>query len=174
MDWSVVSSIAEIVAALGVILSLLYLAKQIKGSSNTENSRAFESAINGFHQATGNLLDPRNRELFMKGLSDYQSLNDGETMQFHVLAVHFIDRFEIMLQFERLDITEKGHLTGMFGPIMQDWLNYPGFRSVWDRESPYFSVNLQQWHQEHVEGKELKVTGYVGQIVSKDSAPSAD
>ena len=174
MNWDVTSTVAEIVAAVSVIFSLLYLAKQIKGSSNTENARAFESAINGFHLATGNLLEPRNGELFMKGLSDYQSLNDSETLQFHVLAVHFIDRFEIMLQFERLDITDKGHLTGMFGPIMQDWLTYPGFRSVWDRESPYFSVNLQQWHQEHVEGKELSATGYVGQIVSKDSAPSAD
>jgi hypothetical protein len=78
----------------------LYLAKQIRGSSNTENSRAFESAINSFHQATGNLLDENNLDLFMKGLTDYESLTDKETLKFHVLAVHFIDRFEIMLQFE--------------------------------------------------------------------------
>jgi hypothetical protein len=144
----------------------LYLAKQIRGSSNTENSRAFESAINSFHQATGNLLDENNLDLFMKGLADYESLTDKETLKFHVLAVHFIDRFEIMLQFEWLKITDKGHLTGMFGPIMKDWLNYPGFRTVWARESPYFSINLREWHQQHVEGKELTTTGYVGQITS--------
>jgi len=115
MNWDAAGTVAEIVAAVGVIFSLLYLAKQIRGSSNTENSRAFESAINSFHQATSNLLDAGNLDIFMKGLSDYESLNDAETLQFHVLAVHFIDRFEIMLQFERLNITDKGHLTGMFG-----------------------------------------------------------
>ena len=174
MSWDAAGTIAEIVAAIGVIFSLLYLARQIRGSSNTENSRAFESAINSFHQATGNLLDAGNLAIFMKGLSDYESLNDGETMQFHVLAVHFIDRFEIMLQFERLKITGKGHLTGMFGPIMQDWLTYPGFRTVWERELPYFSINLRQWHRENVEGKELSATGYVGQIISEDSATTTD
>jgi len=174
VNWDVASTVAEIVAAVGVIFSLLYLARQIRGSSNTENSRAFESAINSFHQATANLLDTGNLDLFMKGLTDYESLSESETLKFHVLAVHFIDRFEIMLQFERLNITEKGHLTGMFGPIMRDWLNYPGFRTVWDRESPYFSVNLRQWHQENIEGKELSATGYVGRIFNDDSASAAD
>ena len=174
MSWDAAGTVAEIVAAVGVIFSLLYLAKQIRGSSNTENSRAFESAINSFHQATGNLLDAGNSDIFMKGLSGYESLNDAETLQFHVLAVHFIDRFEIMLQFERLNITDKGHLTGMFGPIMQDWLSHPGFREVWDRESPYFSINLRQWHKENVEGKELSATGYVGEIISEGSPLSED
>ena len=174
MNWDVASNVAEIVAAVGVIFSLLYLARQIRGSSNTENSRAFESAINSFHQATANLLDTGNLDLFMKGLADYESLSESETLKFHVLAVHIIDRFEIMLQFERLNITDKGHLTGMFGPIMRDWLNYPGFRTVWDRESPYFSINLRQWHQENIEGKELSTTGYVGKILTEDSASAAD
>jgi hypothetical protein len=174
MNWDAAGTVAEIVAAVGVIFSLLYLAKQIRGSSNTENSRAFESAINSFHQATGNLLDAGNMDIFMKGLSDYESLNDAETLQFHVLAVHFIDRFEIMLQFERLNITDKGHLTGMFGPIMKDWLSHPGFRTVWDRESPYFSINLRQWHRENVEGKELAPAGYVGEIISEDSPLAED
>ena len=174
MNWDVTSTVAEIVAAVGVISSLLYLAKQIKGSSNTENARAFESAINSFHQATSNLLETGNLDLFMKGLADYESLSDSETVKFHVLSVHFIDRFEIMLQFERLNVTDKRHLTGMFGPIMRDWLTYPGFRTVWDRESPYFSVNLRQWHQENIEGKELSATGYVGKILTDDSASAAD
>jgi len=174
VNWDVASTVAEIVAAVGVIFSLLYLARQIRGSSNTENSRAFESAINSFHRATANLLDTGNLDLFMKGLADYESLSESETLKFHVLAVHFIDRFEIMLQFERLNITDKGHLTGMFGPIMRDWLNYPGFRTVWDRESPYFSVNLRQWHHENIEGKELSATGYVGKILTDDSASTAD
>jgi hypothetical protein len=110
----------------------------------------------------------------MKRLADYESLSDSETVKFHVLSVHLIDRFEIMLQFERLNVTDKGHLTGMFGPIMQDWLTYPGFRTVWDRESPYFSVNLRQWHKENIEGKELSATGYVGKILTDDSASAAD
>jgi len=61
----------------------------------------------------------------------------------------------------------------MFGPIMQDWLSHPGFRKVWDRESPYFSINLRQWHIENVKGKEMSATAYVGEIISEDS-PLAD
>lgn len=164
MNLESLGTIAEIIAAVGVIFSLLYLAKQIRTSSDTENARAFESAINSWHLATANLLDVKNRDLFMKGLADYESLSDNETLHFHAMSAHMIDRFEIMLQFEKLGITEKGHLTNMIGPFIMDLFNYPGFRSYWDGEAPYFSQNLIQWHKENVEGREMGATGYIGQI----------
>jgi len=169
MNLDSLGTIAEIVAAVGVIFSLLYLAKQIRASSDTENARAFESAINSWHLATANLLDDKNRDLFMKGLGEYQSLTDSETLHFHAMSAHLIDRFEIMLQFERLGVTEQGHLTNMIGPFVKDLFNYPGFRSYWDGESPYFSRNLIQWYEENVEGKEDMAAGYIGQIFD-DSA----
>ena len=164
MNLESLGTIAEIIAAVGVILSLLYLAKQIRASSDTENARAFESAINSWHLATANLLDDKNRDVFMKGLGDYESLTDSETFHFHALSAQLIDRFEIMLQFEHLRVTEKGHLTNMIGPFVKDLFNYPGFRSYWDGESAYFSRNLIRWYEENVEGKEKTSAGYIGQI----------
>ncbi len=164
MTLELLGTIAEIVAAVGVIFSLLYLARQIRISSDTENARAFESAINSWHLATANLLDENNRDLFMKGLADYETLSDNETLHFHAMSAQMIDRFEIMLQFEHLGVTETGHLTNMIGPFIRDLFNYPGFRSYWDGESPYFSRNLIRWHKENVDGKEHVASGYIGQI----------
>lgn len=167
MDLNLLGTFAEIVAAAGVIWSLLYLARQIKASSNTENARAFESAINSWHQATANLLVEANRVLFLKGLKDYDSLTDSERFHFHALSAHLVDRFEIVLQFEHLGITDKGHLSQMIGPFIKDLLEYPGFRGYWDGESPYFSQNLIQWHKKHVEDQKGPATGYAGNIFSE-------
>jgi hypothetical protein len=162
-----VSTVAEIVAALGVIVSLLYLAKQIRTGSDIEEARAFESAVNSWHQATGNLLVEGNRDVFMKGLAEYDSLTDSETFHFHALSAHFIDRFEIILQFERLGITEKSHLVNMIGPFIRDLLSYSGFQKYWESEAPYFSRYLIEWHQENVGSDKQSATGYAGQIFEK-------
>jgi hypothetical protein len=146
---------------------LLYLAKQIRTGSDIEEARAFESAINSWHQATGNMLVEGNRDVFMKGLAEYDSLTDKETFHFHALSAHLIDRFEIILQFERLGITEKYHLVNMIGPFISDLLNYPGFQKYWESESPYFSRYLIEWRKDNVSTLEHSVTGYAGQIFEK-------
>ena len=169
MNLIFLSSVAEIIAAIGVIFSLLYLARQIRDSSKTENARAFESAINSFHLATNNLLDDANRDLFLNGLSDYDSLSQSEVIKFHVLSAHIVDRFEIMLQFEALEITDKGHLSNMIGPMIKDWLTLPGFRTYWDRESVYFSENMRQWFRENVEGRENQVAGAIGEVFGESN-----
>ena len=173
MNLEFVSTIAEIVAAIGVIFSLLYLAKQIRSSSNTENARAFESAINSFHLATGNLLEDSNRELFMKGLVEYEDLSESEMFKFHALSAHIVDRFEIMLQFEALGITDKGHLSNMIGPMIKDWLTYPGFRTYFERELPYFSKNMQTWYRDNAEGGIRDTTGYIGEMLGDSSKSSS-
>lgn len=164
MTFELISTLAEIIAALGVIISILYLAKQMRTASNIEDARAFESAINSWHAATGNLLDKANLQVFMKGLADYDSLTESETFHFHALSAHLIDRFEIILQFERLRITEKGHLGNMIGPFIKDLLSYPGFKKYWESESPYFSRYLIEWYRDNVDGQEKSITGYAGQI----------
>ena len=164
MNLDLVSTIAELVAAVGVIVSLLYLAKQIRTGSNIEDARAFESAVNSWHQATANLLNEANRGVFLKGLADYESLTDDETFHFHALSAHLIDRFEIILQFERLGITEKDHLVNMIGPFIRDLLHHPGFQKYWESESPYFSRYLIEWHTSNIATEEHSVTGYAGQI----------
>ena len=169
MNLDLVSTVAEIIAALGVIVSLLYLAKQLRAGSDIEEARAFESAINSWHQATGNLLIEGNREVFLKGLADYESLSESETLHFHALSAHLIDRLEIVLQFERLEITEKGHLVNMLGPFIKDLLSHPGFQKYWQSESPYFSKYLIKWHQTNVGTGENSVTGYAGQIFEKQA-----
>jgi hypothetical protein len=99
LEW--ISTLAEIIAALGVIVSILYLAKQIRAGSNIEDARAVESAINSWHAATGNLLDEANRNVFLKGLSNYEALTESERFHFHALSAHLIDRFEIILHIHK-------------------------------------------------------------------------
>ena len=169
MNLELAGTIAEIVAAAGVIISLLYLAKQIRTGARIEDARAFESAINSWHQATANLLNKDNREVFIKGLADYDSLESSETLHFHAMSAHLIDRLEIILQFERLGITERGHLANMIGPFIKDLLSYPGFQRFWDMEAPYFSRNLIEWHKANVQDQDQSVTGYAGQFLRKPS-----
>lgn len=165
MNWDAIGAIAEISGAIGVIISLLYLAAQIRKSSLSDNARTFESVTNNWHQATANLLDPKNRVTFLKALDGYDSLSDEERLQFHVLAAQFPDRFDTMLHFEALGITKTKHLSGMYGALIRDFMSHPGFKSFYRAEHHYFSPTMKAWVARNCPGIDgLGESGYLAEI----------
>lgn len=89
-DWG---AIGEIVGALAVVASLIYLAVQIRQntrqiSQNLESSRlaAFEQNVESGNRAREVLItDPAVAELFLKGLADYRSLPTTDRFRCNML-----------------------------------------------------------------------------------------
>jgi hypothetical protein len=72
-------SIGELLAAVATIATLAYLARQIRGSNlvaQSEADRASSLATNTFGLAIAQ--DPDLADLFVRGLSDYSSLETVE------------------------------------------------------------------------------------------------
>ena len=165
MNWDAIGAVAELLGAIGVIGSLLYLAAQIRRSSASDDAKTFESVTNSWHQATANLLDASNRVAFLKGLDGYDALDDDGRFHFHVLVAQILDRFDTMLHFEQLGVSEKGHLSGMYGVAVRDCMSHPGFQAFWRAEHGYFSSTMQAWMASHgpeIDG--LSDSGYLARI----------
>ena len=84
MNWEVVGAIAELTAAIGVIGSLIYLAKKINANSDNiaQNTKALVSDRDvSSNEATMDLLgvlvrEPNLAALVMKGALDIDPLSD--------------------------------------------------------------------------------------------------
>ena len=84
-----------------------------------------------------------------------------------------MDRFDLILHFESLRITNPGHLSNMFGPMLKDFMTNPGFRSFWQAEHLYFSPIMKDWVSKNcpeIDG--LRESGYLANIV-KDGEDAA-
>jgi len=85
-------SIGELLAAIVTIATLAYLARQIRGSNivaESEASRAADRGTNTVGLAIAQ--DPDLAELFVRGLSDYSSLETVEKTRFQFLLTGILE-----------------------------------------------------------------------------------
>lgn len=82
MEFSEVSAIADVLAALGIIASLLFVAYEIRNSTREAKRTNWESTVNrlgSFWSSTSNESLP---EVIHKGRGDFQSLSGPEQIIF--------------------------------------------------------------------------------------------
>jgi len=86
MNWEAIGSIAEIIGAIGVIGSLLYVAIQIRDNSNTNRILQRQNATNQLAEFMDLLLlNPELAEIHDRGRVDPESLTTKELIRFRRL-----------------------------------------------------------------------------------------
>ena len=86
MSWEAIGAIGEIAGALAVVVTLAYLAQQIRNQNRANEIAAFEGIVDAFSQM--NLMLAADKELyriFTTGLNDPNELDDGEAGRFSLL-----------------------------------------------------------------------------------------
>ena len=94
MNWEAISTIAEVVSALAVIVSLLYLGFQVR--QNTAQSR-FDSThdvVTRMNQAFDPIYSAENTRLFNLGLEDPEALTLGEKRIFELLIARIVSSLD--------------------------------------------------------------------------------
>ena len=147
MNWEAIGAVGEIVGASGVIISLLYLAVQIRGDARAkraatvhEQSEAFRS----FLQMIATDLDLG--AIYLRGLRDFRSLEDQDHVRFSSHLGFLFRVFE-----ENFFQWEEGHLDahlwrGFESPII-DMLAYLGVREWWSTRSHWYSMPFGEFVQ---------------------------
>ncbi len=82
MNWDAVGSVAETIGALGVILSLIYLAIKICNQNRQARLDVINELTRQRNDYSGNLVDNGEfAEIWVRGINDYQGLNDVERVR---------------------------------------------------------------------------------------------
>ena len=84
MNWAAIGAVGEVVGAAGVILSLLYLAVQIRGEARAKRAAAVHDQSDAYRDFLQTLAN--NEELaaiYLRGIRDFSSLKDAELVRFH-------------------------------------------------------------------------------------------
>ena len=90
MNWEALGAIGEIVGAIAVVLTLGYLAVQIRQSNRSSRAAARQALIDTFYDSVWEI--GRDRELsslFGHGFSNFESLSDGDKARFLNIAGRF-------------------------------------------------------------------------------------
>lgn len=150
MNWDAIGALAEVVGAIGVIFSLLYLSLQIRTQNVQAKLAARHEIATGLRQASGVYASEDITEIFVRANKDYNSISDAESVRLIVVTTNLFRAWEEafliykdgQLEADMWEVIARDYTTSMGAPcICHVWnirkQNYdPGFqRYVDDLES---------------------------------------
>ena len=147
MNWEAIGAVGEIVGAFGVIVSLLYLAVQIRGDARAKRAATVHEqseAVRSFLQMIA--TDQELGAIYLRGLRDFQSLEDWDHVRFSSHLGFLFRVFE-----ENFFQWDEGNLDahlwrGFESPII-DMLAYPGVREWSSTRSHWYSMPFGEFIQ---------------------------
>jgi hypothetical protein len=141
---------AELLGAVGVIVSLLYLARQIRQSTETEKARAHRDVFSSLNAHTGNMLSAENIDLLIAGMRNFESLKGGDRMRFDHLMLGYFNSIESTLFYKNALLLDDDVLANWAYTLKTRFLPYAGVRTWWREARSIFNPEMQAWVDEQL------------------------
>ena len=145
MNWEAISAVGQIVGAAGVIISVIYLAQQVRSNARQTRLASMRSMSDAFNQWLYGLAgNPQIGDLYYRGMRDLQSIEGADLPRFSALMDSLFRIYEDMY-YQKLE----GHLDPRvwlgFEAPMRDIIAYRGAQAWWRTPSHWFSREFQQF-----------------------------
>mgnify|MGYP003694000119 CR=1 FL=1 len=86
VNWEAISAIGQIVGALAVVISLIYLAREVRSNARATRLASMRSMSDAFNRWLQQLAEhPHLRELYYRGIHDFESLEGADLVGFSTL-----------------------------------------------------------------------------------------
>jgi hypothetical protein len=150
VNWEAISAIGQLVGALAVVISLIYLAREVRSNARATRSATTRSTSDAFNRWAQQLTEhPHLTELYYRGIHDFESLEGADLARFSALMIQAFRYVEAMYYH---------HLEGHLDPrvwsgaeaVLRDFNGYPGVQAWWRSRSHWFPeefaklINQQQ------------------------------
>ena len=144
MNWDAIGAVGEIVGASAVVVSLLYLAVQIR----TQNTQARLSALHeisiGFREATAKFANEDISDIFIRANEDFDALSDPELHRLIILTGGLFRAWEeahIQHKDGHLDVAAWEAMARHYTNIM----GAPAVQRVWILRKVNFDPDFQRY-----------------------------
>ncbi len=94
MNWEAIGAVGEVVGAAGVILSLLYLSRQVGQNTRQMRVATHDGTTRDLRTFAREALSGGYSRVFARGLEDYESLDADEKLDFAFVMFDMFKTFE--------------------------------------------------------------------------------
>jgi hypothetical protein len=148
VNWEAIGAVGEVAGAAGVIISLLYLAVQIRGDARAKRASTVHEQSAAYRDLLQMLAtDEELADIYLRGLRELGSINDSEFVRFSS-ALGFMFRVFEEAFFQWKEGNLDAHLWNGFEAPIGDMLAYPGMREWWSTRSHWYSPQFRKFVDE--------------------------
>jgi hypothetical protein len=138
-DWNALGAVAELVGAIAVVMSLVYLASQIRSGSRALETTMRDSSFHALTEWNYSILaDPDLAWIFQEGSRSPESLDEKERARFSHIAYSFLKLFE-NLYLHQLDGSISSETWEYNRHVLVLFAVQPGFRAYVVRRRAIFN-----------------------------------
>ena len=141
MNLSDLANLSQIIAAVGVVISLLYLAVQIRGNTRVVSAQA-RHALSDF-ALRFSIFRAEHADRFAK-LESGVELTDGDRVFQYWSHAQLLLHAETYFHHHELGLIPDAHWRG-YARYMTKYIQSAGFREVWDDIGTGFSEDFARW-----------------------------
>ena len=94
MNWDAAGAIGEIVGAIAVVISLVYLALQIRNQNRETKAATVQQVLQTNANTISQLQDPELAQIWITGLNDLDNLSDVERLRFVIYITTILRSYE--------------------------------------------------------------------------------
>jgi len=162
MNWDAISAIGENVGALAVVISVLYLAYQVK--QNTRHSQAFtqRDIIRDIHGHQAQIRE--NPRLIRYGFSAFDEMTDDDKLVVNTYFNELVSTFESTLRLNNAGLVDPTVFSGHRGFLLAA-LQTPGGRQWWIGIKGLFSADIRSYIETEIE-REINLPPPLTELIS--------
>ena len=136
------ANLGEIIGAIAVVVSLIYLAVQVRQNTQAQRTENFSRALDRVAAMQANLSqDSESAVSFAKGVEDPMALTPRERIQFTWSMYELFGAFEFMFLASNTDAIPK-QVWQRWSSAVAWWLTFPGVQIWWSARPIPFTTSF--------------------------------
>lgn len=150
-------NIGDFIGGIAVVVTLIYLARQIQHNTTTVEAATVQAASEAFAEILDTLAkDPELMNLYLSGCKDFDSLPSEDRMRYAFIMGMLLHRFEGFVSLQDRGLLPPGSWDGAISRLRESFA-LPGTLSWWQKGGGRFNSRLQQWVNDEIIGKPAKL-----------------
>ncbi len=145
MNWEAIAAIGEMVGAIAVVVSVIYLAVQIRENTRSSMLNVVNSTINDFSDLERLIAStPDLAQIVLRGNESLSNLTPEARMRFESVTGIFFNLMESWLSNCRRAGMEDEQVD-VSNAILRNRLKNPGVREWWELNRCEYPVSYAKW-----------------------------
>ena len=145
MNWEVLTAISGVIASAAVVISVVYLAKQIQTNTIATHSQTHFATTTALAETAANIASNNDlSEVWRKGLSAPGELDDDEFFRFALLGTSVFRNFETLYFQHRTGLVSKEFWEGHRENILW-FFHRPGIQMWWKEKRLGFGKDFREF-----------------------------
>ena len=143
MNWDAIGAISEAVGTIAILITLVYLAVQMRFANTQRELESFRHNWDGLNQCSEMLSQsPERASIVNRGRESLSNLNDDERMVFeniHLTMLNTIEAWYLTLMKTSPPGAYRDQQVDNISGVIKHWFDYPGARDIWHTVEHTFS-----------------------------------